>query len=65
MKREERYEPVYEALIVRRNERMAEQVKGLLKEDRTVFVVVGSAHVIGEEGIVARLERAGHEVDEL
>ena len=48
------YGKIYEALIASRNRKMAERLAGLLREGGTYFVVVGTAHLVGE-GNVAEL----------
>ena len=48
----------------RRNAKMAEIVSGYLKEDRTVFVVVGAAHLVLEnDNVIERLKRKGFRVE--
>lgn len=59
----EGYGDLAEALIVRRNERWAEQVSKLLdgsKED--VLVVVGTGHLVGERGLPELLRKRGYKV---
>ena len=41
---------------------MADGIKSYLKSGETVFVAVGLAHVIGENGIVDQLREAGYTV---
>jgi uncharacterized protein YbaP (TraB family) len=53
------YAPVYEALIVQRNALMTTQIEKWLADKERVFVVLGAAHFIGKDGIIARLERDG------
>ncbi len=53
------YAPVYEALIVRRNEHMADQIEKWLAGNERIFVVLGAAHFVGKDGIIARLVRDG------
>lgn len=48
---------VYYELITARNYKMTEKIEGFLKTNKDYFVVVGSGHVIGEEGIVALLRK--------
>lgn len=55
-------EPLYDQLIVERNASMTETVESYLAAGKRHFVVVGAGHLVGDDGIVARLERAGHTV---
>ena len=43
-------------LYTNRNFSMTDEVKKLLEENKNAFVVVGSAHVIGDDGIVENLK---------
>jgi uncharacterized protein YbaP (TraB family) len=53
---------IYDELITKRNYKMSEKIEGFLKSDKDYFVVVGSGHVIGKEGIVNLLQRQGFRV---
>jgi uncharacterized protein len=53
------YVAVYETLIVKRNDRMTRQIEQWLAGNERVFVVLGAAHFIGKDGIVAQLQRDG------
>lgn len=53
------YSPVYDALIVKRNERMTRQIESWLAGKERVFVVLGAGHFVGKDGIVAHLKRDG------
>ncbi len=55
---------MYDELITNRNYAMTKKVEGFLKTDKNYFVVVGSGHVIGEEGIVALLRKKGYQVSQ-
>lgn len=57
--------PVYEKLFYERNVRMAEALGGMLAQPRTWFVVVGAGHVVGPEGLLALLQKQGHQVRQL
>ena len=50
---------LYEALMVRRNERWAVQVADLLDDDRDYLVVVGALHLAGPDGLPALLRKRG------
>ncbi|MBN1696863.1 MAG: TraB/GumN family protein [Spirochaetales bacterium] len=52
--------PVYDKLLHERNANMVQKIEGYLETDRVYFVVVGAAHLIGETGIVRRLEEKGY-----
>lgn len=54
----------YQRLIEGRNPAMTEKVIGYLNGHETVFVVVGMAHVIGENGIVRSLEKKSYKVEQ-
>lgn len=50
---------VYERINTDRNPGMAEKVEGFLSTGKTHFVVVGSAHLVGEGGVPKLLEKKG------
>ncbi len=51
-----------EKIIYERNEHMTGKIEQLLKTPGTYFVMIGSAHLVGERGIVKVLEDKGYEV---
>jgi uncharacterized protein YbaP (TraB family) len=56
-------EALKDKLITERNVEMAEKIRGYLQEGSgDYFVVVGSAHYLGEGSIVELLRKQGHEV---
>jgi len=59
------YRVLYDQLYTQRNRAMTARIQQLLQSGRPYFVVVGAAHLLGEDGIVARLQRAGVEVAQL
>jgi uncharacterized protein YbaP (TraB family) len=48
-----------EQLLTERNLRMADRISDLLDNRGTYFVLVGAAHLIGDDGIPALLEQSG------
>jgi uncharacterized protein len=50
---------VYRRVVVLRNEHFLKQVRSLLRGRETVLVVVGTLHLIGDDGLVAGLRAAG------
>jgi uncharacterized protein YbaP (TraB family) len=55
----------YKALLSDRNVPMVDKITGYLNgsEKKTYFVVVGAAHMIGQDGIVPLLEKKGFKVE--
>ena len=49
------YKPLYKSLFTDRNKKMAAKIEGYLKTKSTYFVVVGSGHLVGKEGLVEML----------
>jgi uncharacterized protein YbaP (TraB family) len=50
---------LYADLVERRNRNWIAPIKALLEQDGDTFVVVGALHLVGEQGVVAMLEREG------
>ncbi len=48
--------PLKKAMLTDRDAKMTETIQTFLEGQDTVFIVVGAAHLIGEEGIIARLK---------
>ena len=57
-----RLQDIYTELITKRNHTMTQKIRHYLKGSRNYFVVVGAGHVVGKEGIVALLQKAGYRV---
>jgi uncharacterized protein YbaP (TraB family) len=53
---------LYESIVVDRNAAWQETIEDLLRGDDPAIVVVGALHLVGEEGLVTRLRRAGYTV---
>lgn len=49
------YAPLYQKMFVERNQRMAHKVREYLQGAGTRFVVVGSGHLVGDQGVVQLL----------
>lgn len=54
---------VYEALIGRRNRAWTERIIERLNGRGRIFIAVGAAHLVGDDGVVAQLRRRGIEVE--
>ena len=60
-----RFLPLYDKLIYTRNRNITSKIEGFLKTRGTYFVVVGSAHLLGDRGIIQLLQRKGYSVEQL
>jgi len=58
-------EGFYRAAYLDRNQSMARQISKLIDSGESIFAVIGSAHVVGDEGIPAKLRGAGYDVRQL
>ncbi len=57
--------PIYEKLYYQRNREMSGRIDQFMKAGESCFVVVGSAHLVGKEGIIELLKRKGYRVEQL
>jgi uncharacterized protein YbaP (TraB family) len=60
-----RMSSVYEKLVVERNRNMASKIEEFLRNKETYFVVVGAAHLVGNQGIIEILKGRGYLVEQL
>jgi uncharacterized protein YbaP (TraB family) len=51
---------LYQALIVERNRKWVKKIEGYLRRPHTVMVIVGVAHLVGDDGLVNLLRKAGY-----
>lgn len=58
----EEYPALHEALLVRRNNAWIEIIESMFQAEGTEFVLVGAAHLVGEEGLLSLLEQKGFEI---
>lgn len=59
------YSEINEKLLYQRNRNMLKQLRQYLKTDKRYFVVVGAAHLLGEQGLIEMLKAAGYELERL
>jgi len=55
---------LYTRLLVERNQNWVEPVERCLRENSGCFFVVGSAHLVGPDGLPALLEKKGYTVQQ-
>jgi len=57
--------PVFEKLFYKRNREMTARIEQLLKGKKTIFVVVGAAHLVGKESIIELLRGKGYSIEQM
>jgi len=57
------YPDVYRVLLVERNNAWVRTLRGELEGEGVDFVAVGAAHLLGSDGVVEQLRRAGYTVE--
>ncbi|WP_447969718.1 TraB/GumN family protein [Nitrospira sp. M1] len=60
-----KFPEMYEALIIRRNNNWLPQVESYLQNNETSMIVVGTLHLIGEQGLLALLKEKGYVITQL
>jgi uncharacterized protein YbaP (TraB family) len=51
--------PIYRKLITDRNRTMAQRIDELIKQGKPLFVVIGSGHLAGKDGVIELLRQRG------
>lgn len=59
------YPELYQALVVSRNQNWLPQIEQALHQPEPVFIVVGTLHLLGKEGLIAALKEKGYTVLQL
>ncbi|VAW02105.1 hypothetical protein MNBD_ALPHA01-427 [hydrothermal vent metagenome] len=57
-----KYQGMYEALLVKRNKNWVAGLEGHINSGKTVFVVVGAAHLVGPDSVLIILQDKGYNV---
>jgi uncharacterized protein len=66
MKKDEKGKDAFwEAMVVNRNKKMAEKVDAMLKGKEPALVIVGSLHIVGEQGLVKLLQAKKYKVEQM
>ncbi len=56
---------IYDRLLLQRNRAWLPQIEAIFAQHRRAFVVVGAAHVVGPDGLLAMLRAKGYTVEQL
>ena len=62
---EEDFPEIYQALIVERNQTWMPEIIELLREDEVPFIVVGTAHLVGDRGLIKQIQAKGYTLKQL
>ena len=60
----DQYKDAYTSLIVERNRNWIPQIEACLTKDSPCFVVVGAAHLVGPDGLLAILKQKGYRIEQ-
>jgi uncharacterized protein YbaP (TraB family) len=55
----------HKALFSERNTKWVPEIEALAHESENYLVIVGAGHLVGEDGVVAQLKRAGYSVEQM
>ena len=61
----QQFEPMYQQLLVQRNLNWLPQIQQYLSTAETEMVLVGSAHLLGVDGLISLLTKAGYKITQL
>ena len=59
------YPELYEVLVVERNNDWLPQIEAALQDSEPVLIVVGTLHLLGEDGLVTALKAKGYSLQQL
>ena len=59
------YPGVHKRLIVDRNKNWMPKIESLLGQKENVMIIVGAAHLVGKDGVIAVLKQRGYQVEQL
>jgi uncharacterized protein YbaP (TraB family) len=59
------YPEIYQELIVDRNQNWFPAIDACQKTPETEFVLIGAAHLVGPDGLIEALKKAGYSVEKL
>ena len=55
----------YQTFLVKRNNAWIEKIKPMLNDRDIEFLLVGYAHMVGEDGLLTQLKDAGYKIDQM
>ncbi|MFO7890406.1 MAG: TraB/GumN family protein [bacterium] len=59
------YPRIYNKFLIERNKRWLDLIESLLKDDKNSLIITGTAHLLGDEGVLSLLERKKYIIEQL
>ncbi len=59
-----RHPEIYDSLLVQRNKRWVADIEKLIMQQNNVLVIVGAAHLVGTDGVLALLRQKGYVIQQ-
>lgn len=56
---------LYDSLLYQRNLKWIPQIDRMLQDADTEFVLIGAAHIVGDNGLLDLLAQKGYEINQL
>jgi len=61
----QKFPKLYKMILVDRNKNWVPKVEEYLITPKTEFVLVGAAHLVGKDGVIAQLKKLGYKIEKL
>ncbi len=61
----ESFPDVYQKLVADRNKNWMPKIESLIGQKENVMIIIGAAHLVGKDGILAALKQKGYQVEQL
>ena len=58
------YPAIYERFIIKRNNNWLSMIESFLRQNKNVLIIVGTGHLVGEQGIVELLKNKGYNLEQ-
>lgn len=59
------YPQIYDKFLIDRNNKWIDEIEPLLKNDKNSLIITGTAHLLGDKGVLSLLEEKGYRVTQL
>ncbi len=59
------YPHIYNTFLIQRNKKWIDKIESLLKADKNCLIIAGTAHLLGDKGVLSLLQEKGYVVEQL